>query len=48
MLWCLVELVFYVHNKAQAKLFLTLKVSDLQQKQLFSLLDTVPDMVLLC
>ena len=46
--WIFVEIVFYVHTKAQANLFMTLKMSDLQQKQLLSLMDTVPDMVLLC
>ena len=30
--WMFVEIVFYVHTKAQANLFMTLKMSDLQQK----------------
>ena len=42
------EFVFYLQLKAQAKLFLSMKVTGMQQKQMFNLLDTVPDKVLIC
>ena len=42
------ESVAYITQKNKAKLFLTKKVTDLQQVQLFNLLDTVPDRVLIC
>lgn len=41
------EMIFYVQYNAQAKLYLSLKVTDFQQKQLFNVLDTVPDKVLI-
>ena len=42
------EAVAHITQKNKAKLFLTKKVTDLQQVQLFNLLDTVPDRVLIC
>lgn len=44
----LAETIFYVQSKAQAKLFLASKVTAMQQEQLFNLLDSVPDSVLIC
>lgn len=41
------ELCFFVQAKAKTKLFLALKITDFQQKQLFNLLDSVPDKVLI-
>ncbi len=41
------ELCFFVQAKANTKLFLALKITDFQQKQLFNLLDSVPDKVLI-
>ena len=46
--WIVLEIIFYVQLKAQAKLFLMTKVTDYQQTQLFNLLDSVPDKVLIC
>lgn len=46
--WVVLEIIFYVQLKAQAKLFLMTKVTDYQQTQLFNLLDSVPDKVLIC
>ena len=34
--------------KAQVKLFLASKVNKLQEQQLFSMLDAVPDQVMIC
>ena len=42
------ESIFYIHHKAAAKLFVSIKVASLQEKQLRNLLDTVPDKVLIC
>lgn len=38
----------YVPLKAQTKLFLNMKVINLQQTSLFTILDTVPDKVMIC
>lgn len=46
--WLIAELIFYVQLRAQAKLFLAGKVTAMQQEQLQSLLDSVPDKVLIC
>lgn len=42
------EIVFYVQMKAQVKLFLASQKIKIQEKQLLSLLDSVPDKVLVC
>ena len=44
----LLETIVYIVLKNKAKLFVSLKLSGLQQKQLFNLMDTVPDKVLIC
>jgi hypothetical protein len=41
------ETIFFVQSNSTAKLYLSLKVTDFQQKQLFNLLDAVPDKVLI-
>ena len=48
LLWLCGEIVFHVQMKAQVKLFLAGKVTAMQQQQLFNLLDSVPDSVLIC
>ena len=46
--WIVFEIIFYVQQKGQAKIFLSnLKIKQ-QQKQLLNVLDTVPDKVLIC
>ena len=42
------EIIFFIHHKAEAKLFLSNKVTSLNESQLLNLLDTVPDKVLIC
>ena len=42
------EIIFYVQMKAQVKLFLLSKVNKFQEQQLFSMLDAVPDQVMIC
>ena len=42
------ESFFFSLYKSKAKLFLKIKVSMLQQDQLFNLLDSVPDKVMIC
>jgi len=42
------EIIFFIHHKAEAKLFLSSKVTKLHESQLLNLLDTVPDKVLIC
>ena len=44
----LMELNVYVNTKAKAKLFLKIKTTEQQQKQLADLLDAVPDNVFIC
>ena len=44
----LVEPIFFINNKAKAKLFLRMKLVTLQQNQMLNLLDSVPDKVLIC
>ena len=41
------ELIFYIQSKTQAKLYLSLKVTESQQNQLQNLLDNMPDEVLI-
>ena len=42
------ELIFFVQEKAQVKLFVANKVIKLQEQQLLDMLDSVPDKVLVC
>ena len=42
------EIIFYVQMKAQVKLFLLSKVNKFQEQQLLSMLDAVPDQVMIC
>lgn len=44
----MVETTIYINVKAQLKLFVLLKNSEREQKQLANLLDTVPDNVFIC
>ena len=44
----LLETIFYVQQKVQAKMFLSQMNARQQEKQLLNLLDTVPDKVLIC
>ncbi len=44
----LAELVFYVQYKVQIELFIKSEIESLQQKQLYNLLDSLPDKVLIC
>ena len=46
--WIVLEIIFFVQAKSNARLFLANKVTQFQQKQLFNLLDSVPDKVLIC
>ena len=41
------ELVFFMQSRSKAKLFLALKITIFQQQQLFNLLDSVPDKVMI-
>ena len=44
----LIEVVLYLNHKAHIKLFLAMKVTEMHQKQMLNLLDSVPDKVLIC
>ena len=44
----IMETIFYTNHRAEAKLFLLVKVTSKQEGQLLNLLDTVPDKVLIC
>lgn len=44
----IVECISYLNSKGKAKLFLRMACTKIQEKQLFNLLDTVPDKVLIC
>lgn len=46
--YLLLEAIFYVQQKVQAKMFLSQMNARQQEKQLLNLLDTVPDKVLIC
>ena len=46
--WIVLEIIFFVQAKSNARLFLSNKVTQFQQNQLFNLLDSVPDKVLIC
>ena len=46
--FCLVELSVYINMKAKARLFLKVKTTELQERQLADLLDAVPDNVFIC
>ena len=48
MLLLVCELIFFVQEKAQVKLFVSSKVIKLQEQQLLDMLDSVPDKVLVC
>ena len=41
------EVIFFVNHKDHAKLFLSMKVTEMHQQQLLNLLDSVPDKVLI-
>ena len=47
-LFLIFEIIFYVQQKVQAKMFLSQINVSQQQKQLQNILDTVPDKVLIC
>ena len=44
----IMETINYINCKAKAKLFLRMACTKIQERQLFNLLDTVPDKVLIC
>lgn len=46
--YLIVELIFYVQQKGQVKMFLSKINAKQYEKQLLNLLDTVPDKVLIC
>ena len=47
-LMIILEIIFFVQEKAQVELFLAGKVMKLQELQLLDMLDSVPDKVLVC
>ena len=47
-IWVITESMCYVTYRSQAKLFIALRSGVIHQRQLFNLLDTVPDMAFLC
>lgn len=44
----MLEVMFYVHHRAQVKLYIVGIVNELKEKQLIKVMDSAPDKILVC